>query len=184
MRLGRTYGDPELERRGRAVVDQVGPLLARAPQGFGHLLGSGAACYAALNIVLAIRTPRNAGTFVVTCGMFAAGSVVMLPVVLITDSFVPLGWPLPAPSLAAVGLGIISATCYCLYIYLVDQAGPVFTSQTANVVTLAGVAWGILIFGDTHSFWIWLSLVTIMIGLALVRPRTKKPRDDAPVNAV
>ena len=39
VRLARTYGEPELERRAHAVVDQVGPLLARAPQGFGHLLG-------------------------------------------------------------------------------------------------------------------------------------------------
>jgi uncharacterized protein YyaL (SSP411 family) len=39
VKLARTYGEPELERRARAVVAQVGPLLARAPQGFGHLLG-------------------------------------------------------------------------------------------------------------------------------------------------
>jgi uncharacterized protein len=39
VRLARTYGEPELERRAHAVVDQVGTLLARAPQGFGHLLG-------------------------------------------------------------------------------------------------------------------------------------------------
>jgi uncharacterized protein len=39
VRLARTYGEPELERHARAVVAQVGTLLARAPQGFGHLLG-------------------------------------------------------------------------------------------------------------------------------------------------
>jgi uncharacterized protein YyaL (SSP411 family) len=39
VRLARTYGEPELERRAHAVVEQVGTLLARAPQGFGHLLG-------------------------------------------------------------------------------------------------------------------------------------------------
>jgi uncharacterized protein YyaL (SSP411 family) len=39
VRLARTYGEPELERRALAVVEQVGTLLARAPQGFGHLLG-------------------------------------------------------------------------------------------------------------------------------------------------
>jgi uncharacterized protein YyaL (SSP411 family) len=39
VRLARTYGEPELERRASAVVEQVGTLLARAPQGFGHLLG-------------------------------------------------------------------------------------------------------------------------------------------------
>ena len=39
VRLARTYGEPELERHAQAVVAQVGALLARAPQGFGHLLG-------------------------------------------------------------------------------------------------------------------------------------------------
>jgi uncharacterized protein YyaL (SSP411 family) len=39
VRLARTYGEPGLERRAHAVVEQVGTLLARAPQGFGHLLG-------------------------------------------------------------------------------------------------------------------------------------------------
>ena len=39
VRLARTYGEPELEQRAQAVVAQVGTLLARAPQGFGHLLG-------------------------------------------------------------------------------------------------------------------------------------------------
>ena len=39
LRLGRTYGEPELEHHAQAVVAQVGNLLARAPQGFGHLLG-------------------------------------------------------------------------------------------------------------------------------------------------
>jgi uncharacterized protein len=39
VKLARTYGEPELERHARAVVEQVGTLLSRAPQGFGHLLG-------------------------------------------------------------------------------------------------------------------------------------------------
>jgi uncharacterized protein YyaL (SSP411 family) len=39
VKLARIYGEPELERRAHSVVAQVGTLLARAPQGFGHLLG-------------------------------------------------------------------------------------------------------------------------------------------------
>ena len=51
VKLARTYAEPELERRARAVVGQVGTILARAPQGFGHLLG---VCDALL------ATPREA----------------------------------------------------------------------------------------------------------------------------
>ncbi len=109
-----------------------------------------------------------------TSGMFAVSALMMFPIVIATNSFVPLGWPLTLPQWAALGLGVNSAICYCLYLYLVNHAGPVFSSQTANVVTLSGVVWGIIIFGDKHSVWIWLSLATMMAGLALVTPREKE----------
>src|SRR5262245_48747779 len=83
-----------------------------------------AACYAAMNIVLAVRMPESASTFAVTSGMFAVSALMMLPIVIATNSFVPLGWPLTLPQWAALGLGVNSAICYCLYLYLVNHAGP------------------------------------------------------------
>jgi len=136
-------------------------------------LGS-AACYAAMNIVLAIRMPEDESALGVTSGMFVAAALMMLPIVFATDSFVPLAWPFGAAEWATLGLGVNGAICYWLYIYLVNHAGPVFGSQVANVVTLSGVIWGIVIFGDRHSLWIWLSLVTMLTALALVAPREKK----------
>ena len=51
------------------------------------------------------------------------------------------------------------------------RAGPVFASQTAYIVTLAGVLWGMVIYRETHSVWVWASLVVMFIALSLVRPR-------------
>ena len=45
--------------------------------------------------------------------------------------------------------------------------------KTANLVTLFGVLWGIVIFGEQNSMWVWLSLATMMLAIALVVPRTK-----------
>jgi hypothetical protein len=33
------------------------------------------------------------------------------------------------------------------------------------------VLWGIVIFGEQHSVWVWLSLATMMLALSLVAPR-------------
>jgi len=41
------------------------------------------------------------------------------------------------------------------------------------MVTLFGVLWGILIFSERNSIWVWLSFATIMIALAMVAPRAK-----------
>ncbi|MGH6892879.1 MAG: hypothetical protein ACREEP_11525 [Dongiaceae bacterium] len=71
------------------------------------------------------------------------------------------------------GLGAINAVAFTLYFYLIESAGPVFTSQTANLVTLFGVIWGMIIFGEQRSVWIWLSLAAMMVALALVAPRRR-----------
>lgn len=134
-----------------------------------------AVCYASLNILLSLKVTLGADRLVVTCGMFVAASLIVMLVVLLTGSFTPLIWPWGPVEWAMVGLGVISATAYTLYFHLIERAGPVFTSQVANLVTLCGVLWGIIIFGEQHSAWIWLSLATMMVALALVAPPRVAP---------
>ena len=129
------------------------------------------ACYATLNMVLSLKTPAGADPLVVTCGMFTAAALMMIPIVALTGSFAPLVWPLGAVELSMIGLGLISFTAYTLYLHLIKLAGPVFTSQVANLVTLCGVLWGMILFGEKHSAWIWLSLTTMMAAVMLVAPR-------------
>jgi drug/metabolite transporter (DMT)-like permease len=135
--------------------------------GFGS-----AVCYAALNIILSLRKPSGVDSMVVTCGMFVAAAVTLVPVVAFSGSFSPLTWPLGAVEYSMVGLGLISFAAYTLYLHLIAVAGPVFTSQVANLVTLCGVLWGMVLFGERHSAWVWLSLASMMAGVFLVAPRT------------
>lgn len=129
------------------------------------------ACYAGENLVIALRLPEGANTFTVLGGMLITATLVMTPFVLVTDTFVPLSWPWDSSEWAIISLAILSVVCYGLFMMLVVRAGPVFASQTAYIVTLSGVFWGILIFGEKHSLWIWVSLASMLIALALVTPR-------------
>ncbi len=135
--------------------------------------GSGV-CYAVENMILTLRMPRGVDPFMMTCGMFIAAAVMITPVVIVTDSFVPLIWPWGQVEWAINSIGAINAVAYGLFIYLISYAGPVFASQTAYTVTVFGVIWGMVIFGERHSVWIWLSLFVMLIGLALVMPRRHK----------
>ncbi len=131
------------------------------------------ACYAVENLVIALRMPDGEDPFTLSCGMFLAASVMLAPVVIATGSFVALPWPWGPVEWSIVGMAVISAFCYSLYIYLIGHAGPVFASQVAYSVTVAGVLWGIALFGERHSPWIWLSLALMLAGLALVTPRKR-----------
>jgi drug/metabolite transporter (DMT)-like permease len=81
-----------------------------------------AVCYAALGIVLALAAPRGANSLMLTCGMFVVGSLVMMPILYMTDSFVPFGWPLGVVEWSPLGLGAVNAVAYTLYFILVDRA--------------------------------------------------------------
>ncbi len=128
-------------------------------------------CYVAENMVIALRMPDGASPFMVACGMHLMAALILAPVVFAADGFVALAWPWGRVEWAIIGLSVGNALAYSLFIYLVNRAGPVFASQVAYVVTLSGVFWGMAIFGEQHSGWVWLSLALMLAGLAMVTPR-------------
>ncbi len=130
-----------------------------------------AACYAAFNVMVSLWRPRGAASFTTTTALFVMAAIQLIPVMAATDSFDLPGWPWTGVEWSLLGLGLINAIAFSLFVYLIETAGPVFTSQTANLVTLFGVLWGIVIFGEQNSTWVWLSLATMMLAIALVSPR-------------
>ncbi len=134
-----------------------------------------AACYAVENIVLARRVPPNADTYVVLFGMGIASTLMMTPFLLLSNAFVPINIPLQKSDLAIISLSVLNVLCYGSFVLLVLKAGPVFASQTAYIITISGVLWGILIFNDQHSIWVWASLIVMLIALSLVTPN-KQPK--------
>ncbi len=131
----------------------------------------GATCYATENMYVALRRPPGTDPTATVAGMLLMASLVLAPVVAATGTFVPLGYPWGAIEWSIIGMMLINAFSYAVFYHLIQIAGPVFAAQTAYVVTLAGVAWGIAIFGEEHSPWVWAALVVMMLGLALVTPR-------------
>lgn len=130
-----------------------------------------AVCYTAENIYVAVRRPAGSDALAVVSGMLLVASLIMAPIVAVSDTFVPLGLPFGEVEWAVIGMMAINALAYALFYHVVQISGPVFAAQMAYVVTLSGVFWGIVIFGEQHSLWIWGSIALMLIGLALVTPR-------------
>lgn len=132
---------------------------------------SAAVSYAVLGLYSSLKSPTGADAMVQTTGMFVAASIMLAPIIAITNAFVPFGWPWGPVEWSLVGLGALNTASWVLFFMLLDRAGPVFTSFTANVVTIFGILWGIVIFAEVNSVWVWLSLATITVALLLVAPR-------------
>jgi drug/metabolite transporter (DMT)-like permease len=79
-------------------------------------------------------------------------------------------WLASDAGLALTGIAIGSGIAYAMFFYTIKASGPVFASQCAYVVTLTGVIWGIIIFSEQHTIWIWMSVMVMLLGLVLVSP--------------
>ena len=88
--------------------------------------------------------------------MFAAGQFYELPI---------------APTVRDWALLLtiaITAANLCLFFEIVRRAGAVFFSQFNYIVVPSGILWGMLLFHERHSPWIWLAVLAMLSGIALV----------------
>jgi drug/metabolite transporter (DMT)-like permease len=104
--------------------------------------------------------------------------LVALPAALASGRFVDLAVPWGEAEWALLAGSALNVVAYTLYVGLVARAGAVFAAQSGYVVTVAGVLASLLILGERYSGPVWLALLLVLAGLALVRPR-QPPRATA-----
>ena len=107
------------------------------------------------------------------CGASLVGTIITLPLALLSGQFIDPRGPWGAPDLAILASSLLHAAAYVAYVWLVGRAGPVFTVQISYFVTLFGVTWAMLFLNESYSPYFWAALAVMITGLALVQPRPK-----------
>jgi drug/metabolite transporter (DMT)-like permease len=123
------------------------------------------------NLYVAVRRPPEMMSLSLSCSRQFAAAAFLAPVALALGATVPVFAPWGPVQWAATGMAASASIAYTTYLYVIRVAGPVFASQVAYVITLAGVGWGLLLFGEHHSPFAWAALALMLLGLVLVRPR-------------
>ena len=134
------------------------------------------ASFSTENLLLALRGPKGVDAIALVGAFQIAGAALLLPLTVVTGTFTWMADPWGDPEWAALIMMLINAPSYTLFLYILQRTGPVFASQTTYVVTVLGVVWGIVLFGEAHSAWFWGALLVMMAGIALVQER-KVERD-------
>lgn len=115
--------------------------------------------------------PANAASVQLSCVRQLGAVLYLTPLALSTGTTVPIFEAWGTVQWAATGTGVLSGIAFTTLLYVIRTSGPVFASQSAYVITLAGVAWGLLLFGERHSLYVWGALALTLAGIALVKPR-------------
>ena len=129
-------------------------------------------CYAAYHNFVAARWPENHDSWQVATGEAFAGTFMLLPLFFLSgeDFSSYLNWSAGAwtiPYMVLFGLVEIY-----LYFEIVRLAGPVTVSQANYVAVVAGVLWGMVIFGEPFMPVLWLAGLLLVVSLYLTREQT------------
>ena len=127
-------------------------------------------CYTIENIYISRAQPGDIDPMQTMCGLFCAGTILLIPATLWSGEVMALGH-FDLAEISLILMTLLHVGAYGGFVWLIGRAGPVFAAQVAYVVTLTGVLLGMLIFGEQNSAWVWLSMMLMMAGLALVQPR-------------
>ncbi|MCR9237716.1 MAG: DMT family transporter [Alphaproteobacteria bacterium] len=126
--------------------------------------------YALEGTFIKSRKPGVLDPIDMVLGSTWAAVLMLLPFVVVRADWFIFASP-STVELAVVGGAVLHLAGYLAFVWLIGQTGPVFTSQVGYIVTVSGVVFGITFFGETHPPTVWLALIVLIAGLALVKPR-------------
>ena len=143
-------------------------LPERAMVGWVLLVLVAPVIYASHNVLIERYWPRGCNSLTLSAGGLFVGALALLPAIAVTDSW----WAFPSGigvgEWALIGSTFIVAVSSLLFFEVVRRAGAVFASTGTYIEALAAIGWGILLFDERHSAWIWASVAALMVGLYLV----------------
>ena len=139
--------------------------------------------YAVENVYISRGIPGQVDIRELLFASNLVASLIQFPLAIYLGIDQPPGWLASDAGLAIGGIAVGSAFAYMMFFYSIKTSGPVFASQCGYVVTISGVIWGIIVFSEQHSLWIWTSVIVMLAGLMLVNPDDEEVGDDYDKNA-
>lgn len=137
-----------------------------------------AALYAIENVYISRGIDPDIDVRELLLGSNLVAVLILVPLTIYLDVYEPWDWVQSDAGLAISCLALVSGLAYSMFFYTIKISGPVFASQCAYVVTISGVVWGIILFSEQHSAWVWISVAVMMFGLLMVTPQNRNNKNE------
>lgn len=130
--------------------------------------------FAVCSIYIARYRPANTNSLALSAGMLIFSSLMLIPMVVLTNSFYSFQIPLTTPDWIILIEIVLSSIGYILFFQLIKLAGPVYYSLVDTVVVLTGVLWGYFLFNEHLNVWTATAVCCIVIALLIVTHEQRK----------
>ena len=124
--------------------------------------------YAAANVYAEYARPPDTDSVALAMGTMFAAALGTLVAGLIDNSFYPVWASFGHTEIVLAFFALTSAVAFLIFYAIIIMSGAVYLGQAGYLVTLFGVCWGIMFFGEKPSAWLGLAALLVAAGVALV----------------
>ncbi len=107
----------------------------------------------------------------VLMGASLVALAIAAPITLLSGSWIDLSQSWGRAEYSLLFSSVTTTLAYASFLWLVTRTGAVFSAQVSYLVTGFGVLWSIILLSETYSGWVWLSLILMLGGLFMIRPK-------------
>lgn len=125
------------------------------------------------NIFRSVNWPKGSPSMPLAAGMLIATSVLLLPVMIATDTPIFISFTSEVAIAIFIGNIIMSYVGFIFYFELQRIADPVYFSQISYFITIASMLFGVLVFQESIAWYVFPSIGFIFAGLFLVSKSRK-----------
>ena len=123
----------------------------------------------ALSTVLMLTTrPPDTSSIGMSAGVMIVSGLCLLPIVAGLGHWWFFDGPWSEVHWAVLAGITITSVMWPIAYELVRREGPVFFTFVDYLGMLTGIGWGVLIFSERHSNWVWGTVVLMLIAIYLV----------------
>ena len=117
-----------------------------------------------------MQTLRPAGSSSVgmAAGVMLIAGAIAFPIMLAMGDWWFFDGPWGAGHWAMIGAIVVSAILWGVAFEIVRMVGPLLFSFVDYIAMLTGIGWGILIFNEAHSGWVWGAVGLMLVAIYLV----------------
>lgn len=119
-------------------------------------------------VYISSRRPDRANSLALSAGTLIAASLLLAPVVFTMKHFYMIHFPIKMPDFVILLEIVLSSIGYILFFKLIKVAGPVYYSLVDTIVSLTGLFWGYILFGEKLNFFTGFAVLFILLALILV----------------
>ncbi len=125
------------------------------------------------NVLTALLRPPQMPPTVLAAGMLLAAAALLLAVMAVSGQFYLFSGAEPGVNWNFLYATLLNSIFYVVFLEIIRLSGPVFFSQMNYLAVAAGFGWGMILFGERYSPYIWGGTALMAMSVLLLTLGTR-----------